>query len=95
MRVIGQRSIGLDGKVFTDRRSNGRRRVLKGATISFNRGFSSFECIVRNESDEGARLSFGETFALPNRFVISIAGDGSREAEVRWRNATQVGIAFI
>ena len=54
MSPITEKSIGVDGAVFAERRAALRRRVLKGATVSFNNGYSSFECVVRNQS-EGAR----------------------------------------
>lgn len=94
MTPITEQSIGLDGEVFSERRDQTRRRVLKGATVSFNKGYSTFECVVRNQSNEGARLDFGETSALPSRFMISISGEPAREAEVRWRDMTQVGVAY-
>jgi hypothetical protein len=78
-----------------DRRAALRRRVLKGATLSFNSGYSSFECVLRNESDGGARLSLAETFALPKTFHLAIAGDSSvRTAHVVWRGVDQLGVRF-
>jgi len=32
-----------------------RRRVLKGATLSFSRGFSTFEGTLRIQSERGGR----------------------------------------
>lgn len=95
MSTITERSIGLDGEVFADRRIDTRRRVLKGATVSFNKGYSTFECVVRDQSGVGARLSFGETFALPSRFKVAMSNEGERDAEVRWRSLSQVGVTFV
>ncbi len=78
-----------------ERRSAGRRRVLKGATLTFNRGYGAFECLVRNISQTGARLSFGETSAVPAAFSLSIKGeDGAINARVRWRSLTEIGVEF-
>lgn len=93
--VITEQSIGLDGAVFTDRREGARRRVLKGGVVSFNKGYSTFECVVRNLSEKGAQLAFGETFALPNHFMVKISEEEPRKAEVRWRGPSQIGIAFV
>lgn len=93
--VITERSIGINGAVFADRRADVRRRVLKGAVVSFNSGFSTFECVVRSQSDSGATLSCAETFALPQRFVVAIADETPRRAEVRWRDQTHMGVAFV
>jgi hypothetical protein len=76
-----------------ERRSQPRRRVLKGAIIRFNKGYGAFECVVRNLSENGAKLTFGETSAVPAAFELKIAGDERmREARVRWRSPDSVGV---
>ena len=47
MQPIAEKSIGLNGAVFPDRRVELRRRVLKGALVYYNNGFIAFECPVR------------------------------------------------
>lgn len=95
MDMITEKSIGVDGQVFSERRAALRRRVLKGATLTFNNGFSAFECVVRNQSPDGALLSLAETFALPQQFDVSIAGeDMLRRARVHWRSMTTLGVKF-
>jgi hypothetical protein len=79
--------------VLAERRAEPRRRVLKGATLGFNRGYGAMECVVRNESKRGALLAFGETTAVPTSFELRIAGqDQPRQARVRWRSLTSVGV---
>lgn len=95
MSPITEKSIGVDGAVFPERRADLRRRALKGATVSFNNGYSSFECVVRNQSDSGARLSFAETFALPRQFWLTIADERPVRAEVRWSSMTAVGVEWV
>lgn len=94
MLPIREKSIGLDGQVFAERRAAIRRRVLKGAVLSFNRGYTTFECVVRNVSDNGAQISLGETFSLPEHLLLSIDGKPARVAHARWRTAAAIGIAF-
>ena len=95
MDMITERPIGVDGQVFSERRASLRRRVLKGGTLTFNNGFSAFECVVRNQSAGGALLSFAETFALPRQFDVAIAGeDALRRARVRWRSMMTLGVEF-
>lgn len=95
MDVITEKSIGIDGEVFAERRANPRRRVLKGATLSFNKGYGALQCVVRNESGRGALLAFGDTAAVPAAFDLTIKGkDGSCAARVRWRTMTAVGVEF-
>ena len=95
METIMEKSLGPDGQGFAERRADARQRVLKGAMLSFNKGYSAFECVVRNVSDKGAKLSLAETFSLPASFDVRIAGDEtSRKAHVRWRTMTALGVEF-
>ncbi len=96
MDAVTGKSIGLDGEVFAERRAVQRRRVLKGARLSFNRGYGAMECTVRNESTTGALLVFGETSAVPAMFDLTITGsEKPRSARVRWRTPTLVGVEFL
>ena len=78
-----------------ERRFTPRHKTLKGVTISFNGGTSTFEGVARNLSETGARLSFCETFAIPSEYLDRFAGDiGWRPAVARWRTMTDIGVAF-
>lgn len=85
----------ISEQATTERRGERRQRVLKSGLLTFNRGFGAMECTVRNESEHGARLSFGETSAVPPAFSIRIGDRGMpRPAQVRWRTMTEVGISL-
>jgi hypothetical protein len=78
-----------------ERRAAPRRKALKGVTLSFNGGMSTFDGVARNLSETGARLSFCETFALPTEFMVRFSNDaGWRPAVARWRTLTDIGIGF-
>jgi hypothetical protein len=77
-----------------DRRGSPRRRVFKGATLRFNKGYGALECVVRNQSADGALLAFGDSAGVPAAFDIAIGSDAARPAQVRWRGVTEVGIAL-
>lgn len=94
MQAIAEKSIGLDGAVFAERRSDTRRRVLKGATLRFNRGYGAMECVVRNQSEDGALLVFGDSSGVPSVFDLAIGADAPRRAEVRWRGLVAVGVSL-
>ena len=90
--MMGQ-SAGWAGFAGAERRGAHRPRVLKGATLSFNNGYSAFECVVRNLSEGGAKLSLAETFALPTTFRLAIAGqERARTAQIVWRMPNEVGV---
>ena len=95
MDTIEKPSRDAGGERAEERRSAPRRRVFKGATLAFNRGYGALECVVRNETARGALLVFGETSAVPNAFDLAIKGEpASRGAAVRWRTMTHVGVEF-
>ncbi|MGE0499315.1 MAG: PilZ domain-containing protein [Rhizobiaceae bacterium] len=77
-----------------DRRGVHRQRVFKGARLSFNKGYGALECVMRDLTRSGARLSFGETSAVPQEFNLLVGDDAVRQALVRWRTLTQVGVEF-
>jgi hypothetical protein len=91
MTPVMQRDAGQQERA--ERRAAQRRRVLKGATLTFNKGFSAFECVVRNQSEGGARLSLAETFALPQTFRLVISGEAeARTAHIVWRGLDKMGV---
>ncbi|MVA97212.1 PilZ domain-containing protein [Nitratireductor sp. CAU 1489] len=95
MMPITKKSIAIDGRIFPDRRRELRHRVLKGAKLSFNNGYGASECVVRNLSEQGAKLAFGDTFGVPRRFRLHIAGERSTyEADVCWRGIGEIGVRF-
>lgn len=80
---------------MNERRRAPRQRSLLGGRIAFNDRFSTFDCLVRNLSPEGAMLVFGSTVVLPNRFDLHIhKGDRSFRDRMVWRSETAVGVAF-
>jgi hypothetical protein len=86
-------SIGFDGD---ERRTEHRRRILKGAVIQFNNGFGNLECVLRNLTSKGARISMGQTAGIPTHLQIHIAGERSPvEATVQWRTRRDIGLRFL
>ena len=77
-----------------ERRAAHRRRVLKGAVLTFN-GLGAFEAVVRNQTEKGAMLAFGDTTGVPASFDLAISLDETtRPAQVRWRSMNAVGVEF-
>ena len=68
-----------------ERRGEHRRRVLKGGVVTFG-GLGAFEGVVRNLSDKGAMLSFGDTAGVPKAFDLAISDEArSGRSQLRWR----------
>lgn len=88
--------IDLNTREQLEQRKEGRRRTLKGAKLSFYGGYCSFEGIVRNQSQNGARLDFDDTTGVPPEFNLAIAGEAAkRTARVCWYSPTSVGVRFM
>lgn len=80
----------------SDMRAEHRQRVIKGATIYFNKGYASFQCRVRNLTANGALLEFGETTGIPTTFKFRTSdSDVEKQATLVWKNTQQVGISFL
>jgi len=78
---------------FKERRGEIRYRALKGGTLTFDDGRVALECVVRNLSANGARIAMGDTTSVPARFDLVISGDDRvRDAHVRWRAPTVIGV---
>ena len=78
----------------TGRRTPTRRRVLKGAKISF-RGFgTSTECRVRDLSESGACLVVASPVGIPETFELVFSDGGVKHCRVEWRTAEKIGVSF-
>ena len=78
-----------------DLRRTLRRKIFKGATLHFNCGTVSVECIARNLSGHGVMVELDPLSPVPSAFVFRLAGDEKRrQAELVWRQANRAGIRF-
>ncbi|WEJ32532.1 PilZ domain-containing protein [Devosia sp. SD17-2] len=78
-----------------ERRKSFRRRTLKGGKIVINSGYSTFDCSVRNLSDEGAKLIIAGIIGIPDHFDLEM-DDGKRlSCEVIWRTEAELGVKFL
>ncbi|HEX9446898.1 MAG TPA: PilZ domain-containing protein [Dongiaceae bacterium] len=78
-----------------DRRIAPRRRVLKSAKILFNEDVSVFDCIIRDISESGARLSLGLFQPLPKRFKLVVSDLGIHVCELVRSIGNDYGVRFV
>lgn len=79
-----------------ERRGIHRLRTYLGAKISFNASYCVIDCLVRDLSLNGAKLSLYGTAVLPDRFNLIVPKNGwELRAEIIWRAADRVGVAFV
>lgn len=77
-----------------ERRASPRRRTIKGGHIVVNDGFSTFNCTVRDMSEDGARLKVDGVIGIPDSFQLAM-NDGQKFAcTVAWRTEREIGVKF-
>ena len=78
-----------------ERRRVVRQRSYLGGQIAFNRRLSVVDCVVRNLSEDGAKLECPPSIALPQDvdFTVDCKGLQAR-ARVIWRSDKELGLSF-
>ena len=77
-----------------ERRNERRTRVLLPASIHVPGGHTP--CSIRDLSDDGARLHVRMHAQVPERFELTVDGDGRRfSCEVRQRSGASVNVQFL
>src|ERR1700741_1658609 len=70
------------------------RTVLKGE-IRYDNGRMSTSCVIRDLSEDGARLELPGELALPDRFDLYIEKrNETRPAVVKRKRGVEIGVAF-
>jgi hypothetical protein len=78
-----------------EHRQEVRQRVFLKGQIRFNNGAASMDCLVRDLSATGARISLSETAVLPEIFDLYIPQkDRTYRAALRWRREDGIGVTF-
>jgi hypothetical protein len=81
---------------MTEQRKSLRLKSLYRGVVSFGDNNFTFDCMVRDISETGARLRFGSAPAIISEYVdlnIPIKGRTFR-GKVVWCNGTEMGVAF-
>ncbi|NHT76424.1 PilZ domain-containing protein [Rhizobiaceae bacterium CRRU44] len=77
-----------------EHRHRPRMRTFKSGRLVFNEGSSTLDCVVRNISDGGAKLSFNQVAAIPDVFQISLSDGAKKTCRIVWRKSLDVGVSF-
>ena len=83
--------------VFPDeRRAYPRRRVIKRVKAVFNANGSVIDCVMRDLSLGGARLSCPSPSQIPDQFQLVLVGEREmRDVRVAWRSLTELDVQFL
>jgi diguanylate cyclase (GGDEF)-like protein len=80
---------------LVDRRCERRQRVLKRGRIITHGVQTVIDCMIRDISQNGARLRLNEYYAPPDKFTLMFVDSGDkRSVDVRWRIGADVGVRF-
>lgn len=78
-----------------ERRTHPRHKVFIKGRIYFNNRLSSMNCMVREMSEQGARLEFSENVTLPDMFELYLPNKEEYfRAHVIWRKGRDIGISW-
>ncbi len=80
---------------FHEKRRARRRRVLKAGTVTFNNGYGSYSCTVKNLTDQGAMIILEDARGLPEQFDFRLGDYQPMSASLVWKHEKQMGIAFV
>src|SRR5215210_6751216 len=78
-----------------ERRDDVRLRPLIAATIIYNNGQSTLNCVIRNFSETGAKLTVPAGIALPDRFDLVVPQKTKTyRAVLAWQRDNEIGVGF-
>lgn len=78
-----------------NKRKKDRAPSFLGGTIMYNRDLWSADCVIKNISESGAKLTGRNLPMLPDRFYLVIPQKKTKYlVHVRWRARDQIGVEF-
>ena len=78
-----------------EKRISGRQKSFLQGRIFFNHRRNSIDCLIRDISDQGARLKFSGTIPTPEFIELYIPNkEESYRARVQWRAGDEIGVMF-
>jgi hypothetical protein len=87
--------LGFEGQTMGERRQAGRRKSFLRGLVYFDNKNGALSCLVRDLSDEGARIIFSENVTVPETFDLHILQKNQTlRARVTWRRGDEIGLGF-
>jgi PilZ domain-containing protein len=78
-----------------ERRTATRQRSFLRGRIYYNNRLNSVDCLIRDISPTGARLTFSGTVSIPDVVDLYIPQkEQTLRATVHWRNGDELGVTF-
>ena len=78
-----------------ERRAVSRSKSFLQGRVYFNHRRSSIDCLIRDYSEQGARLKFSEAANVPEAIELYIPNkEETHRARVEWRIGNEMGVSF-
>src|ERR1700729_4202850 len=80
---------------MNERRASRRQKSFLRGVVYFHKRRSEMACMVRDLSEDGARIVLSQTIPIPDVIELQIPQrDEMVAARVQWRRADEIGLAF-
>lgn len=80
---------------MNEKRLHPRRRVIKSGKVLFHDGFSTFDCVIRDVSDAGAKLKAETPQFIPDEIELLVdQQELIYPCAVLWRRGSELGVRF-
>jgi hypothetical protein len=80
---------------MVERRRSVRQKSFLRGRVYFNKGRESADCLVRDLTNQGARIIFSDSINIPALIDLHIPQkDYTVRARVIWRQGVEIGLAF-
>jgi PilZ domain-containing protein len=80
---------------MSERRRSSRQKAFLKGRIFFNNRRNSIDCLIRDISEQGAKLLFSASVATPDVVELHVPSrDECYRARIEWRTAEEVGVSF-
>jgi PilZ domain len=80
---------------MSERRNTRRLKAFLRGFVYFDKRRGALSCLIRDLSDEGARIIFSESVTIPDVVNLHIPQkDQTLKAKVTWRRGDEIGLGF-
>ncbi|MPZ47365.1 MAG: PilZ domain-containing protein [Betaproteobacteria bacterium] len=80
---------------MSERRAAPRQKSFLRGCIYFNNRRAAADCLIRDISEQGARLIFSSAVAIPDVVDLYVPQkEQTLRVHVQWRHGEEVGVAF-
>jgi hypothetical protein len=81
--------------MMSERRGSIRQKSFLRGCVYFNKRRSAVDCLIRDISDDGARIVFSEAVSVPDIVELYIPQkEQMLRSRVQWRHGDEIGLAF-